>query len=63
MANSTTGSPADKVLTLDTMNQNIRTMEYAVRGAIPIRAEELREELETQPPGTLPFKQIIACNI
>ncbi|KAJ2520459.1 alanine transaminase [Coemansia sp. RSA 2049] len=63
MANSTTGSPADKVLTLDTMNQNIRTMEYAVRGAIPIRAEELREELKTQPPGTLPFKEIIACNI
>ncbi|KAI9506896.1 pyridoxal phosphate-dependent transferase [Coemansia spiralis] len=44
------------------MNPNIRTMEYAVRGAIPIKADELREQLKTQP-NSLPFKQITPCNI
>ncbi|KAJ2558453.1 alanine transaminase [Coemansia sp. RSA 1933] len=67
MANASTKKPTSpaagsKVLTLESMNANIRTMEYAVRGAIPIRADELREQLETQP-GSLPFKQITACNI
>ncbi|KAJ2470980.1 glycerol-3-phosphate O-acyltransferase 2, partial [Coemansia sp. RSA 2322] len=37
-------------------------MEYAVRGAIPIRAEKLKEQLKTNP-GSLPFKQITPCNI
>ncbi|KAJ2389896.1 alanine transaminase [Coemansia sp. RSA 2603] len=64
LTSSTASSGGDgrKVLTLDTMNQHIRKMEYAVRGAIPIRADELREQLKTSP-GSLPFKQITACNI
>ncbi|KAJ2491571.1 alanine transaminase [Coemansia sp. RSA 2052] len=37
-------------------------MEYAVRGAIPILAEKLKEQLKTHP-GSLPFKQITPCNI
>ncbi|KAJ2383898.1 alanine transaminase [Coemansia sp. RSA 2611] len=53
---------ARKVLTLESMNPNVRTMEYAVRGAIPIRAEELREQLKKQP-GSLPFSKITPCNI
>ncbi|KAJ1723197.1 alanine transaminase [Coemansia erecta] len=63
-ASSSTPSSSDgrKVLTVDTMNQHIRTMEYAVRGAIPIRADELREQLKSSP-NSLPFKQITACNI
>ncbi|KAJ2097382.1 alanine transaminase, partial [Coemansia sp. S100] len=63
VASAATGT-ADgaKVLTIDSMNPNIREMEYAVRGAIPIRAEKLREQLKTHP-GSLPFKQITACNI
>ncbi|KAJ2005217.1 alanine transaminase [Coemansia thaxteri] len=44
------------------MNPNILKMEYAVRGAIPIRAEKLKEQLKTNP-GSLPFKQITPCNI
>ncbi|KAJ2080030.1 alanine transaminase [Coemansia sp. RSA 988] len=51
-----------KVLTLDTMNPNIRIMEYAVRGAIPIRAEELVAQLKAQP-GSLPFTKVTPCNI
>ncbi|KAJ2455247.1 alanine transaminase [Coemansia sp. RSA 2336] len=51
-----------KVLTLETMNPNVRTMEYAVRGAIPIRAEELGAQLKKQP-GSLPFSKITPCNI
>lgn len=53
---------AKKVLTVDTMNPNIRTMEYAVRGAIPIRADELKDQLKTNP-GSLPFEKVVPCNI
>ncbi|KAJ2044342.1 alanine transaminase [Coemansia sp. S16] len=63
VASAVTGTAGGaKVLTIDSMNPNIREMEYAVRGAIPIRAEKLREQLKTHP-GSLPFKQITACNI
>ncbi|KAJ2756027.1 alanine transaminase, partial [Coemansia nantahalensis] len=51
-----------KVLRMDTMNPRIRVMEYAVRGAIPIRAEELVAQLKTQP-GSLPFSKVTPCNI
>ncbi|KAJ2641874.1 alanine transaminase, partial [Coemansia sp. RSA 1287] len=53
---------SSKVLTLETMNPNVRKMEYAVRGAIPIRAEELRDQLKKEP-GSLPFSKITPCNI
>ncbi|KAJ2800975.1 alanine transaminase [Coemansia guatemalensis] len=60
--NASSGSEHSKVLTLDTMNPNIRTMEYTVRGAIPIRAEELVAQLKAQP-DSLPFKKVTPCNI
>jgi alanine transaminase len=34
-----------KVLTYDNINPNVRTMEYAVRGPIVIRAVEIEKEL------------------
>lgn len=34
-----------KVLTYDTINPNVKTMEYAVRGPIVIRAVEIEKEL------------------
>lgn len=34
-----------KQLTLDNMNPNIKTMEYAVRGPLVIRAAEIEKEL------------------
>ncbi len=35
-----------KVLTMDTLNPNIKVMEYAVRGPIVLRAAEIEKELE-----------------
>jgi len=35
-----------KVLNLDTMNPNVRIMEYAVRGPLLIRATEIENELK-----------------
>jgi len=37
--------PPGKVLTVDNINPNVRTMEYAVRGPIVIRAVEIEKEL------------------
>ena len=34
------------VLTMETLNPNIKTMEYAVRGPIVARAGEIEEELK-----------------
>ncbi|KAJ3087824.1 hypothetical protein HK102_010206 [Quaeritorhiza haematococci] len=53
-----------KLMTLDRVNQTVKDVEYAVRGALAIRAEELRQQLETPKPQTsLPFKHITNCNI
>lgn len=35
-----------KVVTLDTMNPNVRRVEYAVRGPIVTRATQLEKELK-----------------
>jgi len=44
------------------INPAVVNAEYAVRGAIPIRALELAGELKN-PDNKLPFKKIIPCNI
>lgn len=46
-------------LALDTINSNIVKAQYAVRGHIAIRAEELA----AIPAKSRPFEQIIKCNI
>jgi len=51
-----------KVLNEDTINPCIKRCEYAVRGELAIRAEELREQLE-RDPDSLPFKHVINTNI
>ena len=51
----------DCLLSLETMNQQIRSMEYAVRGAIPIRATELEKELKSGVKK--PFDEVIRANI
>ncbi len=48
-------------LSLDNINQNVRTMEYAVRGPIPIRAVQLDKELKSG--AQKPFKEVIRANI
>ena len=35
-----------KVITMETLNPNIRVMEYAVRGPIVARAGEIEQELK-----------------
>ena len=35
-----------KVLTLESMNQNVRQVEYAVRGPMVLRAVQIQEELQ-----------------
>nr|XP_003422988.1 alanine aminotransferase 1 [Loxodonta africana] len=51
----------EKVLTLDTMNQCVRRVEYAVRGPIMLRALELEQELSQGMKK--PFTEVIRANI
>ena len=46
----------------NTINQNVLTAEYAVRGPIVVRAGELAEQLK-KDPSSLPFEDIVLCNI
>jgi alanine transaminase len=50
-----------KVLTVETMNQNIVEAEYAVRGELVLKSMEYNEQLKAG--AKLPFDQIIPCNI
>ena len=56
-----TGSP-DKVLQPSTINRCVRKMQYAVRGAVPIMAERIAQELR-QGVGQRDFEQVLFCNI
>jgi len=56
--NSTT---TPRPLTLETINENVRKCEYAVRGKIMERAIEIEKQL--QEGVKLPFKKITYCNI
>jgi len=57
-------SSSDRVLTKDTINPAVIEAEYAVRGEIAIRAEELREECATEEGAKrLGFSEVISCNI
>lgn len=42
---TTVNGMKEKVLTLETMNPCVRRLEYAVRGPIVLRAQELEQEL------------------
>ncbi|CCF56848.1 hypothetical protein KAFR_0B05530 [Kazachstania africana CBS 2517] len=55
--------PAKKI-TLDDLNQNVLKSEYAVRGSIPRRAEELEFELlNNDSSDSLAFENIVHANI
>lgn len=49
------------VLTLATINPNVVHMQYAVRGPIVTRSQELEKEL--QSGGKKNFQQVVKCNI
>ncbi|EJS44219.1 alt2p [Saccharomyces arboricola H-6] len=53
--------PAAKITKKD-LNASVTKAEYAVRGAIPSRADELKEQLKKNS-GSLPFNDIINANI
>ncbi|GAA5913036.1 hypothetical protein JCM6882_005543 [Rhodosporidiobolus microsporus] len=56
--------PEERVLTNQTICPAVREAQYAVRGAIPLRAEELREVLEEKGKDAgLPFDTVVNCNI
>ncbi|XP_062859371.1 alanine aminotransferase 2-like isoform X2 [Trichomycterus rosablanca] len=52
---------AKKVLTLDTMNPNVKKVEYAVRGPIVQRAAQIEKELAQGVKK--PFTEVIRANI
>jgi len=58
---SSTSSPQEKVLTMNSLNPNVKAMEYAVRGPIVARAGEIEKEL--QSGAKKPFKRVIRANI
>lgn len=49
------------LLSVDNINQNIRNLEYAVRGPLVIRAVQLAKEIEAGEQK--PFKSVIRANI
>ncbi|KAG0369891.1 hypothetical protein BGZ54_008543 [Gamsiella multidivaricata] len=51
----------NKILTSKNMNQQIREAQYAVRGELAIRSEELKNELAKGV--NLPFSRVVGCNI
>lgn len=50
-----------KVLTIDSMNERVKAVQYAVRGPIVIRAGEIEQELKQGKK--YPFDEVIKCNI
>lgn len=52
-------------LDINSINPHVRAAKYAVRGELPVRAEEYRAQLaKGLPPGkSLPFDQVISANI
>lgn len=47
---------------MDNISQKLKTMEYAVRGLVPTRAEQIAAELESQD-HKYPFAEVIRMNI
>ncbi|XP_057548777.1 alanine aminotransferase 2 [Amaranthus tricolor] len=55
-------SDSSHQLSLQTLNPKVLKCEYAVRGAIVTQAEKLQEQLK-KDPKSLPFDEILYCNI
>jgi len=53
LSTDTASSQRRRVLTMDTLNPNVKAMEYAVRGPIVVRAAEIEKELEKVQPTRL----------
>jgi alanine transaminase len=58
-----TNPPSSKVLSLTTINAHVLAAQYAVRGLIPQRAEQLRARISAGQGADLPFDDVIFANI
>ncbi|KAK3717441.1 alanine transaminase [Vermiconidia calcicola] len=56
-------SPQVKSLSIDNINQNVVSAQYAVRGELAIRSEQYRAQLGKGEGKDLPFDSVIAANI
>jgi len=45
------------------VGEHITNTKYAVRGAIPIRGQEIAKQLKTAAPGTFAFNETSFLNI
>jgi hypothetical protein len=52
-----------KALRIESLSSNVKECQYAVRGAIPIRGEEIRLELLTGKANKYNFTKTVPCNI
>lgn len=57
-------STSATMLTLDDLNPALHKVQYAVRGELAIKAEELREALkDPETSSSLPFTKVVSSNI
>jgi hypothetical protein len=56
-------APQPKVLSLTSINPHVLSAQYAVRGLIPQRAEQLRAKISAGQGADLPFEDVIFANI
>ena len=57
------GKAANFFVSKTNMNPNVLASEYAVRGAVPIKAAEIEAEIKNNPNHGYPFNQLTYCNI
>lgn len=57
------GSQGSRVLSLHTINSNVRNTEYAVRGEVARTGERYRAQLQGSDSVSLPFDSVIFANI
>lgn len=48
---------------LNSVGEHVKNCSYAVRGAIPIRGQEITQQLKTAIPGTFDFAETSFLNI
>jgi len=58
---ATSATRVAPVLTVENMNENVKAVQYAVRGPIVIRAGEIESEIKAGKK--YPFDEVIKCNI
>lgn len=63
MTSTASSTEYKKVLTLDTINQNVKQVEYAVRGELSNRAGKYADQLSKGEGKDLDFDSIVTANI